>query len=213
LGGWYITTLNYHLQNKFSLYGEAVTRSQHVTGDFFARELKVGINYNFQNKQSVFIGLGNYKTYSSPGDFKKPLTANENRIWEQFTLVNNISRIKIEHRYRIEQRWINRDFYNRFRYRLAATISLNHMAVTTNTFFISSFDEIFFSNKQPYFLRNKVYTGLGYRFNKLVTLQTGFTRQFDYRTIDNGSGKNYILTSIIFNTGNFKKSIHSVNTD
>jgi hypothetical protein len=205
LGGWYIITLNYHLQNKLALYGEAVTRSQQITSGFFAREFKTGISYNFQNKESVFVGFGNYKTYSSPGDFKKPLTANENRIWEQFILVNNISRIKIEHRYRIEQRWINHDFYNRFRYRLAATVALNHTAVTANTFFSSLSDEVFFGNKSPYFLRNRFYAGLGYQFNKLLTLQTGFTRQFDYRTIDNGSGKNYILTSLVFNTGNFKK--------
>jgi len=187
------------------LYGEAVTRSQYITKGFFARELKTGISYNFQNKQSVFIGFGNYKTYSSPGDFKKPVTANENRIWEQFILVNNISRIKIEHRYRIEQRWINRNFYNRFRYRLAAIVALNHTSVIHNTFFTSLSDEVFFSNKPPYFLRNRIYTGLGYQFNKLLTLQTGFTRQFDYRPIDNGSGKNYILTSLIFNAGSFKR--------
>ncbi len=213
LGGWYLVNLNYHFNQKLSLYSEVQTRSQHVADDFYYRELKGGISYTFPAKQSVLVGFGNYKTYTFPGNFEKPIAANENRIWEQFIMNNNIGRVKFEHRYRIEQRWINGDYFNRFRYRLAASIPVNHPSITDNTIYISVFDELFFTNKIPYFLRNRIFLGAGYQINKLLTIQTGFLRQFDYRTTDNGSGKNYITTSLLFNAGNTKRTVHHGDVD
>jgi hypothetical protein len=213
LGGWYVANLNYHLNQNLALYSEVQARSQHLTDDFFYRELKAGMSYSLPNKQAVFVGFGNYKTFTFPGNFEKPLAVNENRIWEQFTMSNSISRVKIEHRYRIEQRWLNGNYASRFRYRLATTTPLNHSTVIDKTIFISVFDEVFFTNKVPYFLRNRIYMGAGYQINKLLTIQTGFIRQFDYRTSDNGTGKNFILTSFIFNAGNSKRTVHHANAD
>ena len=213
LGGWYFVNLNYHFNQQFALYSEVQTRSQHVADDFYYRELKGGISYTFPGKQAVLLGFGNYKSYTYPGNFEKPITVNENRIWEQFTMNNKISRVMIEHRYRIEQRWLNGDYANRFRYRLSSTIPLNHASITKNTLFISVFDEVFFTNKAPYFLRNRVFAGSGFKVSKLFTIQVGFIRQFDYRTTDNGSGKNFIQTSLLFNAGNSKRTVHQGNAD
>lgn len=199
LGSWEIANLNYHLNQKFALYAEVQVRSQKFIDDFFYHELKGGITYYLPQKNSLFFGFGNYETYTFPGSFKKPVTANEFRIWEQFVLNNNINRVKIEHRYRIEQRWINGDFFNRFRYRFNPVVPLNHKTVTEKTLFVSAFDEIFFTDKPPYFIRNRIFGGAGYEFTKLFTLQIGFIRQFDYRVSDNGSGKNFIQTSLLFN--------------
>jgi hypothetical protein len=126
---------------------------------------------------------------------------------------NKISRVMIEHRYRIEQRWLNGDYANRFRYRLSSTIPLNHPSIIKNTLFISVFDEVFFTNKAPYFLRNRVFAGSGYKVSKLLTIQVGFIRQFDYNTVDNGSGKNFIQTSLLFNAGNSKRTVHQGDAD
>src|SRR5947209_16480812 len=101
-------------------------------------------------------------------------------MWEQFVLNNNIDRIKIEHRYRVEQRWINGNYFNRFRYRLNAVVPLNHSTTIPKTIFVSVFDEVFFTDKVPYFIRNRFFAGTGYQFNKIFTMQVGFIRQFDY---------------------------------
>ncbi len=140
LGGWYLANLNYHFNPKFVLYTEVQTRSQHIADDFYYREFKGGLGYILPGKQAVLLGFGNYKTYTYPGNFKKPIATNENRIWEQFIMTNNIGRVVLEQRYRIEQRWLNGDYANRFRYRLSSTIPLNHASITKNTLFISFFD-------------------------------------------------------------------------
>jgi len=213
LGGWYIVNLNYHLNQKFTLYSEIQARSQHVADDFYYHELKAGASYALPGNGAVFLGFGNYKTYTIPGNFKKPVEVNENRIWEQFTLTNNISRIKFEHRYRIEQRWLNGDFHNRFRYRLAAYVPINHATIKDNTLIFSVFDEVFFTDKKPYFLRNRVFFGPGYQINKLLTIQTGFLRQFDYNEVDGGTGKNFLQVSLLFTAGSSNRTEHRSNTD
>jgi hypothetical protein len=202
LGGWQIANMNYHLNSKIGLFAELQVRSQEYTNDFFYYEIKGGFSYYLKQKNSLMFGIGNYKTYSYPGNFEKPVLANEFRMWEQFVLNNDISRVKIEHRYRIEQRWINGNYFNRFRYRLNPVVPLNHNKIIPKTIFISVFDEVFFTDKPPYFIRNRAYAGAGYQFTKFFTLQTGFIRQFDYRISDNGTGKNFIQTSLLFNIYN-----------
>ena len=198
LGGWHIINLNYHIDSTWVLYGEIQTRSQKLTDDFYYHEVKGGIAYNFPKRNSLFIGLGDYVIYPYPGNFKSPATAKEFRIWEQFVLNNNVGRVKIEHRYRVEQRWVNNDYRNRFRYRLNPVVPLNHPAVIAHTLFITAFDEVFFTSQAPYFERTRFFAGAGYEFSKEFTVQLGFIRQFDYRTADNGSGKNFIQTSFLF---------------
>ena len=216
-GSWDIINLTYHVNSHFGLYTEAEVRSQTISNEFFYHELKAGISYYLPHKTSLFIGFGNYETYQTTGSgsFKKPVTVNEYRLWEQFTLWNNIGSIKIEHRYRIEQRWINGIYSNRFRYRINPIIPINHSSVIACTLFLSAFDEVYFTDTAPYFIRNKVFGGVGYQFSKLLALQVGFTRQFDYRTSDGGSGKNYLQTSVMFNMNHTrnKKEIHLSNMD
>lgn len=214
-GSWNIANLTYHLNNKFALYTEVQARSQLLINDFFYHEFKGGIFYYLPRNNSLFFGFGNYETYTFPGDFKRPVTANEYRIWEQFVLNNNIGRIKIEHRYRIEQRWINSKYFNRFRYRLNPVVPLNNSTMLPRTFFVTAFEEVFFTDKTPYFIRNRVFAGVGYEFTKLFIFQIGFIRQFDYRTSDEGSGKNYIQSSLMFNVNHtkIKREVHPSNMD
>ena len=198
LGGWHIANLNYHLTKSWILFGEVQARSQKLTGDFFYHELKGGVSYAFPQRNSLFIGLGDYVTYPYPGNFKSPASVKEFRIWEQFILNNNINRVKIEHRYRIEQRWLNGVYRDRFRYRLNPIVPLNHNTMAPRTLFLTAFDEVFFTSKSPYFERNRFFAGTGYEFSKGFTFQAGFIRQFDYRVPTGSSGKNFIQTSFFF---------------
>lgn len=198
LGSWDITNLSLTLSKKFTLWLEAQTRSQKLTTDFFYHEFKGGIQYKLGDKATVMLGTGDYKTYAFPGNFKIPMAVKEWRVWEQLVINNNIDRLKLEHRYRIEQRWLNGEFANRFRYRLNPVLPLNHSSMKPKTVYLSAFDELFFTNLAPYFMRNRFFVGAGYQFSKVVTAQAGWIRQFDYRKADDGTGKNFIQTSLLF---------------
>jgi hypothetical protein len=145
----------------------------------------------------VVIAIGDYRTYDYPGNFKD-LQTKEFRLWEQFVMNSYIAPWRIEHRYRIEQRWINGKYRNRFRFRINPIIPINGKTLTSHVLYATVSDEVFFTDKPPYFERNRFFVGAGYLFSNLFTLQTGFIRQFDYRTTDNGSGKNFIQTTLFF---------------
>lgn len=198
LGGWDIINATINPNKKFSYWFEAQTRSQSLTKDFYYHELKGGVAYNLSDKTQFFVGLGDYKTYTYPGNYEKPVAAAEFRMWEQFILKSQIDRVKIEHRYRIEQRWIYGNYRNRFRYRINPIVPLNHSKVIPKTVYLSAFDEVFFTDKGPYFERNRFFVGAGYQFTGLFALQSGFIRQFDYNTTNGGVGKNFIQTTLLF---------------
>ncbi len=198
LGSWDIINFFYKPNTKFFYYAEVQTRSQKLVTDFYYHEFKAGMGMNFNKTHSVFAGIGDYTTYTYPGNYEKPMAAKETRLWEQLVLNNNIGRVKIEHRYRIEQRWINGDYFNRFRYRINPIIPINHNKIIAKTFFATAFDEIFLTNEAPYFQRNRFFIGSGYQFTKFFALQLGWIRQYDYNATTGGVGKNYIQTTLLF---------------
>lgn len=206
LGSWNIVNGEYNLNKKWNLWGEAQVRSQKITDQFFYHELKGGINYRFNKNLLILLGTGQYGTYSNGGNFKSPVLVHEFRLWEQFTLVNNIDRIKIEHRYRVEQRWRTDGYRNRFRYRINPIIPINKRSIDKGTLYASIYDEVFLTNKGPYFERNRIFGGLGYQFSAPFTLQTGWVRQFDYSANNTGSKKDFLQTTLFLRINQHKSN-------
>lgn len=197
VGSWNVVNADYYLQNKWSIWGELQVRSEKFFNDFYYHEVKGGGSFKPNKNMGVLIGLGQFATYSDGGNFKSPVLAHEFRLWEQLTLVNNINRIKIEHRYRIEQRWRAGEYRNRFRYRLNPIIPINKSAIEKGCVYISIFDEIFLNNKAPHFERNRLFAGLGYQPLSTISIQMGWIGQYDYNLNNGGSNKNFFQTTLL----------------
>lgn len=197
LGGWTTVTMTYKASDKFSYYIEMQERSQGVVKDFYYHEFKGGFSYTKPGKFTALLGMGDYRTYSNTGTFKGRLIR-EFRIWEQLALVTNIEPLRIDHRYRIEQRWQNGVYKNRFRYRFNPVLPLNNKKIIPKTVYLTMFDEVFFTSKPPYFERNRFFAGAGYQFSKMFALQGGLIRQLDYKKVDDGFTKNYLHLNLLF---------------
>jgi hypothetical protein len=198
LGAANIINLTYNFTPKWSASFEPQFRSDKFYSDFNFKEYKISVNYNVANRLAVLAGTGIHETYSYGGNYKKPLISKEYRLWEQFSIYNTIGRLKLEHRYRIEQRWLKTGFRNRFRYRLNAIFSLNQPKLNTGALYAYINDEIYLTDKPGYFQRNRFYVGLGYRLIKQLTIQTGYVHQFDY-FVNRTSAKNFLQTSFLIN--------------
>jgi hypothetical protein len=207
LGSWNIISLKKTYSNRFYSYAETQTRSQKIFNNFYYYELKGGGGYNFTKDFNAFMGLGKYETYAYDGNFRTPVQADEFRMWEQFALVSRINRVLIEHRYRIEQRWINGDYRNRFRVRLNAIVPINHTKIISHTWYASIYDELFLTNEAPYFERNRFLAGGGYQFNDKIALQTCWIRQFDYRNTLPSIAKNFMQTTLFITLPAKKKVV------
>jgi hypothetical protein len=199
LGNWNILTVNLpgSTQHKWGGFAEAQNRNFGVASHFYYYEAKVGVSYNFDDNNYFLLGTGRYTTYGFD-DIDNGPTATENRLWEQFTLNQYVSRVKLEHRFRIEQRWVNSTYSNRFRYRLNIFIPINQPALNPHTFFAAAFGEVFFNNNVPNFMRNRFNPSLGYKFSKQFSFQAGYINQRDY-SISSSNDKNSLVLAATYN--------------
>ncbi len=189
-GTWNILNLKYKFNNKFSVFGETQIRSLKLYDNFHYSEIKGGFGYYLQKNINLGLGLGSYQTYKEGGNFVLPKNNNEFRIWPQIILIQPISKIKIEQRYRSEFRFTSNGFKNRFRYRLGVSYPFGKFKNNYYPYQISTSNEIFFTNTEPYFERNRFAFTLNYKPSKATNIQVGFLHQFDYK-INDETGKNF----------------------
>jgi hypothetical protein len=200
-GNWIMYFGANKVTDKFSIHTEVQYRNHTIVPNNIEQLLlRTGLNYHISNKAFATAGYAHITGYQFESEQSSP-ESTEHRVWQQFILTNNIGRVKFEHRYRIEQRWVNDDYRNRFRYRLMLFIPLNKPKIEKGTMFIGLYDEIFVNEKKTFFDRNRLYGALGYQFHKMASLQVGILRQQV-----NDFGKNYIQFALVFNPDLRKKS-------
>lgn len=184
LGSWNILNLKYSINDKLSFFGESQLRSLKFYDNFHYYEYKAGVNYKIYDNFKLTLGAGSYQTFQEGGNFVTPKNNDEFRIWPQATLFQSIGSIKIEQRYRIEFRNTSSGFRNRFRYRLGLSFPFGEETSGYKPFLIGASNEIFFTDNEPYFERNRMLYALNYKPTKATTLQVGYLHQFDYKIND-----------------------------
>ena len=193
LGNWLMYFGANRVSDKLSIHTEVQYRNHTVTPEIEQLLLRTGLNYHISKSAFVTAGYAYITSYDFESEQSAP-ESKENRIWQQLIMTNVVGKVKFEHRYRIEQRWVNGDYRNRLRYRLMAFIPLGKPTIEPSTFFLGIYDEIFMNTEQVFFDRNRLYAALGYQFNKQTSVQVGYLNQRI-----NAFGKNYLQFALIFN--------------
>ncbi len=183
-GAWYMYFGTNKISDKLSIHTEAQFRYYETTGNFNQLLLRTGLNYHINENAIATLGYGYIDT--DPTFEEIPLqdasfSGNEileHRIFEQLILKNKLWEFLIEHRYRLEQRFIdNKSFSNngkdtqhRARYRIQATLPL------TDTFFLNFYDEIFINLQDNAFGQNRLYAALGIHITENSSVQLGYLK-------------------------------------
>lgn len=195
VGNWLMYFGTNKISDKYSIHTEIQYRNYTITPNNTEQLLlRTGLNYHFSDRATVTAGYAYIPSYIYESEQKSPETE-EHRIWQQFILTNKIGRVKFEHRYRIEQRWVNQDYKNRLRYRLMLFLPLNKPKIEKGSVFLGLYDEIFINTKETFFDRNRLYGALGYQYNKTTSMQVGMMHQQV-----NNIGKWYLQFALVFNT-------------
>jgi long-subunit fatty acid transport protein len=190
LGSWNILNVKYNFDEKLSFFGEGQLRSLKLYSNFHYYEYKGGINYKVHKNVKLTLGAGSYQTYKEGGDFVLPKNNNEFRIWPQVILFQSIGKLKIEQRYRSEFRFTSNGYRNRFRYRLGFSYPFGKERNEYKPFQVSASNELFFTDKEPYFERNRMLLAFNYKPSKTTTIQIGYIHQFDYK-INDETGRDF----------------------
>lgn len=175
-GNWLMYFGNKKLNPKWNIHHEVQYRNYNAIGDLKQLLLRIGLGYTFNDgKNNFLMGYGYILSENYLKDTDEKVSINEHRIFQQFIIKQSIGIVKINHRYRFEQRFIeNKDYKMRLRYFIGLNIPLKK----TSDFYLSAYNEIFLNTESPVFDRNRLYGGLGYNINKNIRLEAGYMNQF-----------------------------------
>ncbi len=180
VGNWLIYFGNYKANEKWNWHHEVQYRNYNAIGDLEQLLLRTGLGYNLSdnNNNNVLAGYGYILSENYLAGQGDKVAFDEHRLFQQFITHQRFALIQLQHRYRLEQRWIGEDFKWRFRYFLSAHLPLPLLRERENYFYLSLYNEVFLQpGKQP-FDRNRLYGGLGYRWSDSVKTEVGYMNQF-----------------------------------
>jgi hypothetical protein len=192
---WYMYMGNHKLSDKWELHTLYHFRRTDLGQSWQQSLARIGVNYHVA--PGLVASAGADWVVSYPYGVQ-PISYNttEYTAWEALFYRHQVGRLSFMHRYRLEQRFIEKDSYDstasewqktgttykdRFRYMLSVDIPLNNPKMQDKTWFISANDEIFIgmgkNQAKNLFEQNRIYGALGYRFNKDFNLQLGYMNQ------------------------------------
>ncbi len=187
---WFLLLNHYKINDRWSLGNEFHMRYSDFLNEEEQLLIRPFINYHANPNVVISFGYTFINTYPY-GDYPVPSNKPENNIWEQVTLIQDIGRASIQHRYRWENRWQGNlvqdipggpsmvdgfSYSNRFRYRITIRRPIN------DRFFINVFDELWFAMDKKLrnvnYDRNWIYLGLGININEKLSIQAAYLHQY-----------------------------------
>ncbi|WP_326984174.1 DUF2490 domain-containing protein [Chryseobacterium sp. MYb264] len=176
LGAWYMYFGNNKISKKLNFHNEIQYRNFDMGGDLEQLLIRTGIGYDLtENNNNILLGYG--FILSQPYINGEKTENIEHRIFQQYITKQKFGRFNLQHRYRLEERFLQDDFRMRFRYLLGLNIPLNNKEMLPKTFYGSVYNEIFLHLNSPTFDRNRVYGALGYVINKNMRVEAGYMNQ------------------------------------
>jgi len=207
---WTLYTGTHKITDKFNLMTEYQWRRADGFQHWQQSLLRFGLEYVLQPKVSVMLGYGWIKTFPY-GNQPVLHEFDEHRIFEQINVNDQVGRFEFQHRYRLEQRFIDQYaknssgevvqvdpvFRNRIRYRAMVMVPLSRKEMLDNILFLNVNNELFVGvgkgiAKNP-IDQNRFIAALGWRFNARTNIQLGYLNQFVIKTNATDMERNHSL--------------------
>lgn len=177
LGNWVLLFGNKKINDKLNWHHELQHRNYNAIGDLEQLLIRTGLGANVSNNTNLLLGYGFIRSenYTQP---EEKTIVNEHRIFQQVITKQNVNKLRLQHRYRFEQRFVEDNFRLRFRYFLGLAYPLWKEESTSKELYYSMYNEIFLNSKKDVFDRNRLYGGLGFRLNDALRFELGYMNQF-----------------------------------
>lgn len=178
IGNWLVYFGNQKIDSKWNWHNEIQLRNYNFIGDINQLLLRTGIGYDLSvNNNNVLLGYALINSQKYVANSSNKIHSNEHRIFQQFITKQQFNRFFIQHRYRIEERFLENNFQLRFRYLLGINIPINKKILEKNSFYIASYNELFINSESAVFDRNRIYGALGFVINKNIKIEAGYMTQ------------------------------------
>lgn len=186
--GWLFLMNSTKINQHWGVHFDAQFRSQDEWDGIRNVLIRPGLTYFIDSNNDVTLGYLFTQTFTRlTGTPDNTLT--EHRIWQQYIHRHKISNINVSHRFRLEQRFMERSgdadlFAQRLRYFVRFLMPLQKTEQNFDKgFFAALQDEVFFNIQGKgdlngsLFDQNRAYIAVGYRFSKKLDVETGYMNQ------------------------------------
>jgi hypothetical protein len=209
--GWYNYFGNHRISERWGLHTEYQWRRHGLVNEWQQSLMRVGVDHHMTNGAIVTAGYAWIRTFPY-GEMPFAYEFDEHRIWQQLVMGQKLGRFNFQHRYRLEQRFMERKtpdgdgegfqhldyiFRQRIRYRLLITIPLMGPELKNNSLFLAVSGEPFIQFGRNLGLnvldQNRLYAGLGWRFDKRRNIQIGYMNQYWFKADGVRAERNHTL--------------------
>lgn len=186
---WLMYFSDARFSDRWGVHTEAQWRRARTVRDPLQNFFRVG--GNFYLTEAVMLTAGYAYALTFPyGDFPGAGRFPEHRVYQQVLLRSAYGRLAMQHRYRLEQRWLGAvqgseqadyTYVNRTRYQFRVALPLLGAKFGPGVPYAVLSDEIlvnFGRNVQRnIFDQNRAYAALGYQLTRAATLELGYLHQ------------------------------------
>ena len=186
-GGYWIAYIGDNKLNKYiGIHSEAQLRNYFIKHTTESLVLRTGLNVYIKPYAMGTVGYA--YVYNNPSEsYVNAARVSEHRTWQQLILRQKSRAIFMEHRYRLEQRFLENlsngtsRIDHRMRYRFQTLLPLYSITPHLRHFFVALNDEIminFSNNPSKLFDRNRFFVGIGFQVSPKLNFQLGYMNQF-----------------------------------
>jgi len=193
--GWLGSFNSFKINKRFSIHLDVQARSSDQLEHLGTFIFRPGVNLHFRKNMFFTAGYAlveNRRSIQGVAGYVP-----EHRIWQQLVLNHHAGFIPVQHRLRLEQRFIGKysltngeletdgnRFAHRLRYFVRSIIPFNGSKPFTQGVFAAIQNEVFMNigDKSAvngrFFDQNRLYLALGYRLSQKVDLEGGYLNQY-----------------------------------
>jgi hypothetical protein len=202
------------INTKFSINSDFQARTRNSQWYQFLG--RTGVVYALSDR--VFL-LAGFSTFLYPQNNDVTILRKEWRPWEEIMFTDNIGRLKIIHRFRLEERYNQQvvkdkltdsySFNYRFRYKLDLQYPLFRKDKTSHVFFANIGNELMINAgkiiKYNYFDQNRTWIGLNFVLNQQFTFQLQYMHIWQQQSNGYTLEDDNVLRFNIYHTINGKR--------
>jgi len=171
LGSWHSYFGNNKISERFGIHSEIQLRYYEQGSNFNQSVWRLGLNYTLGPNATATLGYTNLITDTSFEDAGEP-KIREHHVYEDFVLKNQLWKLNFQHRYRLEQRFIDfgdrNETQHRIRYRLLFSIPLSKVV------YLKFYEEVFLNFQNNTFDQNWTYAAMGFNVFDNVSAEVGY---------------------------------------
>jgi hypothetical protein len=192
--GWVLYSGDLQVSEKWFLHTEYQLRRVQLLGAQQQHLARLGVGHQLTNRVTVSGGYTYFQTHEYgryPTVTGRPQP--EHRLYQDATLTDELGRLQLAQRLRLEQRWLGQrtdegagpvqdwDYQHRIRYQLSGSFPLQGPTIDNGEWYLNAFDELFISFGRNVgnnvFNQNRISGGLGYQFSGNAKVELNYLNQ------------------------------------